>query len=174
MKIIGTPHNRAAGHRRVLAAALVLALVSTTAVATMPRYRIETIGEESTVSDDIVGLMWQQQSTAAGGGLDWKDALAHCEELEFAGHEDWRLPGVVELSSIVDEKRTAAPAINTVYFADFNPGSGYWTSTTSRASMSSAYAIYFNEQNSTVGSGGVSAVSKTSNMMVLCVREETQ
>lgn len=38
----------------------------------------------------------------SGYGMDWKDALAYCEELTSAGHSDWRLPNAKELQSIVD------------------------------------------------------------------------
>jgi Protein of unknown function (DUF1566) len=158
----------------VVGITLACLLVSSIALGTVPRYSVETVADENMVSDAVTGLVWQQQSTSVAGGLDWKAALAHCEELEFAQETDWRLPAVTEITSIVDEKKNAAPAINTIYFADFNPAAGYWVSTTSRTSASSAYAVYFNDQNNTVGRGGVSAVSKTSKLMVLCVRGDSK
>ena len=45
--------------------------------------------------------------------LNWCNALAYCEHLDFAGHEDWRLPNVRELQSIADYGR-AAQAIDSV------------------------------------------------------------
>ena len=60
-------------------------------------------------------------------GLLWHEALTYCENLEFAGHTDWRLPNVRELQSIVDYGRTR-PAIDPVFGAE---SAGYWSSTAS-------------------------------------------
>ncbi len=136
---------------------------------TVPRYTVENAESEPTVSDGITGLMWQQSPTNASS-MPWKEALAHCETLEYAGQDNWRLPKVTELSSIVDEKREQVPAINAVYFKDFSNHSGFWTSTTARNAATSAYVVYFNDQNTSIGRGGLKAVSKTSKMDVICVR----
>jgi Protein of unknown function (DUF1566) len=40
-----------------------------------------------------------------GKGLSWQQALAWCEDLTLAGHDDWRLPNAKELPSIVDYTR---------------------------------------------------------------------
>ena len=153
-----------------LLALATMVLGSSICLATNPRYDIEGTTEEPVVTDHVTGLQWQQNTTLENGGVDWKAALAHCEGLLYAGNDDWRLPDVTELLSIVDEKKEEAPAINTFYFTDFNAGSGHWTSTSSRKTGTSAYVVYFGEQNSTVGRGGMSAVSKTASAMVLCVR----
>ncbi|MFO8071460.1 MAG: DUF1566 domain-containing protein [Polyangia bacterium] len=147
---------------------LAVALAAATALATAPRWVVETQSGDTFVADAATGLEWQQVST--NGMVSWKDALAHCEGLSFAGHDDWRLPDVVELSTLVDDEKEEPPAINTVYFEGFEPGAGYWTSTTSRSTSTAAYVLYFNEQNTTVGRGGVSAIIKTTALRALCVR----
>ena len=86
---------------------------------------------DGTVTDNGTGLMWQQATTP--DNYTWEQALAYCENLEFANYTDWRLPTVKELASIVDTTRVS-PAINTTYFPDTATYS-YWTSTT--------YAFYF-------------------------------
>jgi hypothetical protein len=151
-----------------LSAFAAASLASAAALATLPRYTVSEMGGQRVVEDGATMLVWQQQSIS--GITNWKEALAHCENLGWAGQTDWRLPDVVELSTIVDEKKTQAPAINTVFFAGFEAGSGYWTSTTARQSPSSAYVLYFNEQNATVGRGGTGAVLKTASARALCVR----
>jgi len=148
---------------------LLTSLLSVVSQGTEPRYKIYQNNNAPTVEDNLTGLMWQQNSTASAP-LSWVDALKYCEELKYAGYTDWRLPQIAELLSIVDEKKKTEPAINTVYFSDFIAGSGFWTSTTSRSITTSAYAVYFNEQNSTVGRGGVSSLSKTGKAQTLCVR----
>jgi hypothetical protein len=42
------------------------------------------------------------------GMLNWQEALAWAEGLDYAGHSDWRLPNVKELQSIVDYSRSPA------------------------------------------------------------------
>jgi hypothetical protein len=149
----------------VVSTVAIVALVTTEVAATSPRYA----GGGGTVVDDVTGLEWQQAETTATA-VAWKDALAHCQSLEARGQTDWRLPNVIELASIVDERKIAAPAINLVYFPGVTARAGYWTSTTARTAPSSAYVIYFNDQDNTVGRGGVGVVGKTSPMLALCVR----
>jgi len=57
------------------------------------------INDDGTVTDTETGLMWQQQRIT---GMNWKEALAHCESLALAGYDDWRLPSIEELQSIID------------------------------------------------------------------------
>ena len=77
--------------------------------------------------------------------LPWEDALAACEGSSWGGHDDWRLPSIVELRSLVDV-RFFQPAIdpelfpNTpVYDGVDNLRSQYWTST---ARWYQAFALY--------------------------------
>ena len=151
-----------------LLAVVAMVLVSSVCLAIDPRYNIDGTTEEPIVTDHITGLGWQPNTTI--GSVDWKDALAYCEGLSYGGADDWRLPDVTELISIVDEKREEAPAINPVYFPGFDDEGGHWTSTTSRKTGTSAYVVYFDDQGSTVSRGGVSSVSKTGEALVLCVR----
>ena len=57
-----------------------------------------------TVSDKATGLTWMQ--TDSGTGMVWEDALAYCESLDYAGFNDWHLPNIKELQSIVDYSRS--------------------------------------------------------------------
>jgi hypothetical protein len=97
---------------------------------------------DGTVTDTCTGLMWQRDwADVSGDGqstvedrLVWCDASAYCENLSFAGHDDWRLPNVRELQSIVDYGRVD-PAIDPVFgvlLGTGDPG-GYWSSTSSLA-----------------------------------------
>ena len=68
--------------------------------------------------------MWQQAT--APGTYTWQQALAYCEDLDLAGHTDWRLPDRNELQSIVDYSRSD-PAIDPLFST---VASNYWSSTT--------------------------------------------
>src|SRR5262249_38739794 len=96
---------------------------------------------DGTVMDTCTGLMWQKETADVDGDgqishgdvISWCDALAYCKDLNFAGHDDWRLPNVRELQSIVDYG-SIIPAIDPVFSAN-DPVIGslqsypYWTST---------------------------------------------
>jgi hypothetical protein len=55
---------------------------------------------DGTITDVATSLMWAQDDS--GTAMNWKDALAYAENSEYAGYDDWRLPNVKELQSIVD------------------------------------------------------------------------
>lgn len=69
---------------------------------------------DGTITDEATGLMWLQDDNAKG--LLWEEALEYAENFEYAGHDDWRLPDIKELQSIVDYSRSPAtsssPAID--------------------------------------------------------------
>jgi len=114
---------------------------------------------DGTVSDNVTGLMWQQEDD--DWARDWEGALAYCEAIELAGHTDWRLPDVKELRSTVDNTRYD-PAIDTTYF----PGTGsyyYWSSSTLAYFTVSAWGIPF------IG-GSVYGNDKGGDGYVRCVR----
>src|SRR6185295_7572041 len=52
--------------------------------------------------------------TGPGDIATWCGALAYCEGLTLAGHDDWRLPNVMELVSLVDYGRSQ-PAIEPLF-----------------------------------------------------------
>lgn len=64
------------------------------------------------VIDNVYGLMWQDGVNIFQGG--WDEARHYCENLNFAGYNDWRLPTRLELLSITDDSRYN-PAINKIF-----------------------------------------------------------
>jgi hypothetical protein len=82
---------------------------------------------DGTVTDTETGLMWQQ---GEGGFMNWETALSYCENLVFPenqGYDDWRLPNINELQSLVDYSKHN-PAIDSYYFP-YAVSSHYWSST---------------------------------------------
>ena len=97
---------------------------------------------DGTVTDTATKLMWQQAET---GSMTWEAALAYCDKLELAGHDDWPLPNRNELQSIVDYE-----AVNPAIAVEFFPGtrsSGYWSSTTYADNTIHAWHVNFNYGN---------------------------
>ena len=117
---------------------------------------------DGTVTDATTGLMWMQMDT--GEGVDWEEALALADESTYAGYDDWRLPNVKELQSIVDYSGVY-PAIDPDYFEVTDEDAYFWTSTSayfSPADPGYYYAWYVAfgyavdaEGNDTHGAGAV-------------------
>ena len=96
---------------------------------------------DGTVTDTCTGLMWQKDTGNAGNPLNWCSSLAYCKDLELAGHDDWRLPNVRELQSIVDYGREE-PAIDPVFSAF---STWYWSSTATAAVPGIAWYVGFDD-----------------------------
>ncbi len=122
---------------------------------------------DGTITDTSTGLMWM--ATDSSDAMDWKDALAYCENLDYAGYTDWKLPDVKELQSLLDYSGTY-PAIDADYFtciefSEDNPYYYYWTSTSAYFSFQDPtyyYAWYVafgyavgNDGEDSHGAGGV-------------------
>lgn len=95
----------------------------------LPAYRDNGDG---TVSDLVTGLMWSKAVVPKKLSLD--EALISAEKLVLGGHNDWRVPKIKELYSLIDFRgytghgasvgqapANAIPFINTDYF-DFAYG----------------------------------------------------
>ncbi len=95
---------------------------------------------DGTVTDNVTGLMWQQQDDDIE--RTWTDAINYCDNLTLAGYNDWRLPDEYQLQSIVDYG-TYNPAINTNCFPNTNP-TFYWSSSVYAQSSLFAWGVYFN------------------------------
>ena len=105
---------------------------------------------DGTVTNTDTGLMWQQDT--APSTYNWQGALYYCETLTLASHNDWRLPKVNELQSLVDYTRYN-PSINTTFFPN-TMSSYYWSSTTYAGHPDSAWLVRF-------GHGGVYGYGKS-------------
>lgn len=109
-----------------------------------PEDRFIDIGDD-TVTDTVTCLQWQKTTMDTNNDgtpdeLTWQDALAASENLNLAGHADWRLPNNNELHSLIDNSRNGPatyPAFAAATLSDF-----YWSSTT-RATTTTAKVVWF-------------------------------
>jgi hypothetical protein len=101
---------------------------------------------DGTISDIITGLMWQK---SVGDKVTYSEAVFAADTLSIAGYEDWRLPSIKELYSLIDftgidpsgwngDTTGVIPFIDTDYFdfeyGDENAGeriidAQYWSAT---------------------------------------------
>ena len=89
-----------------------------------------------TVTDKVTKLIWKQCSEGlssanctigSGSTHTWQQALQLAENTTFAGHSDWRLPNIKELSSLA-ARNCYNPSINATYFPN-TPALLFWSST---------------------------------------------
>ena len=99
-----------------------------------------TNNNDGTITDNVTGLMWQKSADMDGNGdinagdkLTYEEALAVGDTFSLAGYDDWRLPTIKELFSLIlfsgvdpsgwfgTETDLLTPFIDTDYF-DFGYG----------------------------------------------------
>ncbi len=105
---------------------------------------------DGTVTDTVTGLTWKRCSEGLEGAvcekgsplaLTWQEALKAGAESRFAGKNDWRLPNIKELNSII-ERQCTMPAINEIVFPA-TPTMSFWSSTPYDGNPAYAWNVYF-------------------------------
>ncbi len=112
------------------------------------------------VRDNNTGLVWEQMPNMV---TDWGSARYYCLNKPVGGTRGWRLPSVVELTSLIDPL-LVAPYVPPTVFSGVLVGA-YWSSTSIMdGGSTSKYTLSF-------GDGMVGTTSKsTSTVNVWCVR----
>jgi len=101
------------------------------------RYKEIPYDSVVTVEDISTGLVWQKVNDYTI--RVWKEALKYCQDLDFAGKKDWRLPNINELHSIATyglypELQTTFPDLGDDFF---------WSSTTNANIIGNAWVMEF-------------------------------
>lgn len=90
------------------------------------------------VYDSSTGLMWIADPSAIGGiwgtegfpeTMSWTDAVAACNNLNYGGYSDWRMPNANELATLADYGKDH-PALNTDLFKNSGDDDYFSSSTT--------------------------------------------
>jgi hypothetical protein len=112
--------------------------------------------EGNVIFDAGTNLYWQKDSAQIDS---WKEALSYCENLEYAGYDDWRLPNKNELVSLVDYSKAGTEAEVLSSFPGMTPDI-FWSST---GADYGAWAVYMKDGtlDATGGEGGGDIVSKS-------------
>jgi hypothetical protein len=114
------------------------------------------------VSDSVTHLEWQDD--AVGSTMTWQSAIDTCENLTLGNYDDWRLPNINELKSIIDRSNNNQ-AIKDGFTNTSSGSSYYWSSSTREYYKDNAWFVYF-------GTGYyVYYDYKDDNLYVRCVRD---
>ena len=122
------------------------------------------------VTDNVTKLQWQDNEEVKTVKKSWEDAKSYCSSLSLGGYNDWRLPTIKELNSIVDYGKydhTIDSTFSNVIFDDdgsifdrFSINStfvnvtsfSYWSATTGATDSSSAWYVSFTYGNESLNS----------------------
>jgi len=126
--------------------------------ATVPNLKLLNFIDVSTQ------LEWQQTELRNQKSKTWKSAVSYCDNLDLNAKKDWRLPNLIELTSLVDDQYSD-PAVSerlrkTTMFGGENY---YWTSTSFASSLDNAWFVGFHAGNQSNG-------NKIESHYVRCVR----
>ena len=124
------------------------------------------------VTDLVSGLVWQKDPSEEI--LFWQDALSYCENSNYAGFSDWRLPNMNELYSLLNLSNqtnpTNLPLVPSDFPSDFPQEKLFWSSTSYQDTY---YANRAYSLNSTYFTSYLWLVEKTDpgdKRQALCVR----
>ena len=141
-------------------------------VAPDSRYaRSEPVAGERVVIDTATGLVWKEcvegrSGAGCGDGwsaaMNWANALVAASNSTWGGYDDWRLPNINELYSLV-ETGCQSPGINTSHFPDTSKNGIYWSSSSHAADASLARGVNFEF-------GLLNTLNKSANAEVRLVR----
>lgn len=134
-------------------------------------YREYADMSDGTVKNIVSGLQWVKGEVDV---MPWDSAVAYCDQLSFAGYNDWRLPNIKELGTLTEDpvyisgEAGFTPSIDVEYFPDAKRNEGYqmnpyWSSTTSVTSPQEAWVVNFT-------SGYPIAYAKYNSYSARCVR----
>ena len=109
------------------------------------------MAEPTMVKDPKTHLIWEDTLHASEEKVTHREAEAYCEALTLGTFENWRLPTLPELLTIVDYKRYK-PAI-LKEFKHVDNDTLYWSSTVSARVSDDFWGIIFRDGSTKNSSG---------------------
>jgi hypothetical protein len=101
---------------------------------------------EELVTDAVTGLVWERRSPAEQ--TTWADAKSRCAALRLGARDDFRLPGRIELVTILDfDELPVAASVFDDAVSDY-----HFTSSPVAFASGSAYSVYFGAGETVIAS----------------------
>lgn len=121
---------------------------------------LENFNSEA-VLDQNTGLVWERSPGAARA--DWKTAKSSCLNKPLGGQRGWRLPSIVELTSLLDPSNQDSGSMLPSGHPFLGNPSGFYWSASSDGDSSTAWHLH-------LSNGHVHMTSKASAFKAWCVR----
>ena len=119
------------------------------------------MAETTIIKDTKTNLMWEDTPHVREAKIKQPRAKAYCAELKIGGFEDWRLPTINELLTIVDYSRISPALLKEFSYVDKE--SFYWTKTAVADEADAFWGINFKR-------GASSKASEYYDRFARCVR----
>jgi len=120
------------------------------------------MAEITIVKDPKTNLMWEDTPHVKETKITQPRAKVYCSELKAGGFEDWRLPTIQELLTIIDYSRISPALLKEFSYVDDE--SFYWTQTTVADESDAFWGVNFKR-------GASSKASEYYDRYVRCVRD---
>ena len=104
-------------------------------------------------------LVWQNDLEVGSATKTWEEAIGYCEDLDLESIDDWRLPNIKELTTVINDA-VSSPSIYTPTF-EHTANDNYWSSTTA-SNSGDAWSVNFEH-------GTHEILGKTTPKYVRCV-----
>ena len=120
------------------------------------------MAEPTMVKDPKTNLVWEDTLHTTEEKVTYIEAKAYCETLSLGAFDNWRIPALTELLSIVDYTRYKPAALKEFKHVDNN--TLYWSSTAYAKSSTEYWGVVFKD-------GATDDSSETYGRYVRCVRD---
>lgn len=117
--------------------------------------------EITMIKDTSTGLLWEDTPHVRETKITHPRAKMYCSELKLGGFQDWRLPTIRELLSIVDYRRTSPALLKAFNYVEDE--SFYWSKTVVADESDAFWGVNFKR-------GASSKASEYYERYVRCVR----
>ena len=114
----------------------------------IPRFADNSIvdSNDKTITDNLTSLIWAKDANLPSANKTWQEALDYIKSLNsvnYLGHNDWRLPNINELASLVNTgKGLQYTWLNQQGFLNVQSNnSNYWSSSNSAMQASCVYML---------------------------------
>jgi hypothetical protein len=125
---------------------------------------------DNIVTDHITGLIWQDTTAVATQTYTHVDANTSCNDLIIGAHNDWRMPTLEELMTIVHKGRFN-PAIYPIFNNTASTGI-YWSSDGFAKSAIYSLVVNFANGNNNFKQDGSEGGYPSESHYVRCVKDE--
>ena len=120
------------------------------------------MAEATMIKDPKTNLIWEDNMHVSEVKITHIKAKVYCSELKLGDFENWRLPTLQELLSIVDYKRYKPALVKAFNYS--NKDTLYWSSTPYAKTSDEFWGVSFKD-------GATSNASETYDRYVRCVRD---